>query len=79
MRTAVYEASVEDAGTPGQLLPPERFIDAQIYAFSEELSEREVPVIAPQRINDGRAAPASGANSTGRSWRYCKYRRKDAR
>src|SRR5256886_10646357 len=78
----VYQVWLETEGTPGspdsvvaKFYRPERWTDAQIleeHAFTLELAEREIPVVAPLSV-DGKTLHASGG------FRFAVYPRRGGR
>ena len=72
----VYQVSLEDGGhVVAKFYRPGRWSDAQIleeHAFSEELSEREVPVVSPLKIKDRTLHAFSG-------FRFAAYPRRGGR
>jgi Ser/Thr protein kinase RdoA (MazF antagonist) len=72
----VYQVSLEDGGhVVAKFYRPQRWSDAQIleeHAFSEELSDREVPVISPLKAKDR-------ALNEFRTFRFAVYPRRGGR
>ena len=72
----VYQASLEDGSTVvAKFYRPGRWSDAQIleeHAFAFELHEREIPVVAPQRL-------AKGTLNEFKTFRFAAYPRRGGR